>query len=76
MTQPSHLMFLVRRRDRDKPCEVCGEHGGVREVDHRVPIIEGGHPFDLDNLRLIHADCHRTLTLELNARLHAHRAAR
>lgn len=68
-TQPIAYVSRVRRRDAGKPCEICGERGGYREVDHRVPIAEGGHPFDLDNLRLIHGHCHRGETRALAGRL-------
>jgi 5-methylcytosine-specific restriction endonuclease McrA len=67
-TQPPTIAARVWARDRDKPCEVCHEGGRYREVDHRVPIIEGGHPFDLANLRLICSSCHRAETAALAVR--------
>lgn len=67
-TWPETLVSLVTRRDTGKPCEVCREPVTVGEVDHRVPIVEGGHPFDLDNLRLIHERCHRGETAALAGR--------
>lgn len=28
-------------------------------VDHIVPVVRGGHPFDMDNLQLAHWRCNR-----------------
>lgn len=74
-TQPPQLKRIIWRRDRDRPCEVCGRLGSDLEMDHRVPIIEGGHPFDPQNLRLIHATCHRAETSALASRRSQRRAA-
>lgn len=30
-----------------------------KTVDHRIPVSKGGHPSDLDNLRLAHRKCNR-----------------
>jgi 5-methylcytosine-specific restriction endonuclease McrA len=45
----------------------------VREVDHTVPIVEGGHPFDLANLRSLCRPCHKIETAELRTRMAAYR---
>ena len=41
-------------------CHWCG-HKGATEVDHVVPLAEGG-PDTEQNLAPIHADCHREKT--------------
>ena len=58
----------VDARDRGKPCALCGRERYAPEVDHIVPIIEGGHPWDHDNLRSICGDCHKFETRMLAAR--------
>lgn len=58
----------VLTRDKGKPCSICGATRFCPEVDHTVPIIEGGHPFDLANLRTICTDCHKIETRALAAR--------
>lgn len=30
-----------------------------KTIDHRIPVSKGGHPSDLDNLRLAHRKCNR-----------------
>lgn len=49
-------------------CWICGEpvdknlkspHPMSKTVDHRIPVSKGGHPSDLDNLRLAHRKCNR-----------------
>lgn len=53
--------------DRDySTCTTCGRHG--YEVDHEVPISEGGHPFDLANLRVLCTECHAQETAALATR--------
>jgi hypothetical protein len=42
-------------------------------MDHRQPIIEGGHPFELTNLRMLCTECHTQQTRELAGRLAARR---
>lgn len=34
-------------------CWVCG-HYGAREVDHVIPVSQGGAPYDIQNLRPAH----------------------
>ena len=45
-------------------CELCLPASIVRseEVDHIVPLTEGGEPFDEDNLRALCRPCHRSVT--------------
>ena len=51
----------VRQRDMGT-CYVCGEDGSD-EVDHIVPVLEGGALLDLANGGEIHSDpCHRRKT--------------
>ncbi|HKY51662.1 MAG TPA: HNH endonuclease [Candidatus Limnocylindria bacterium] len=64
----------VLQRDKGKPCAICGAERFCPEVDHTVPIIEGGHPWDLANLRTICDVCHKAETRAL-ARRRAERRA-
>jgi len=50
----------ARRRD-DWQCVQCGARGRV-EVDHVVPLRDGGAPFDLSNLQCLCAACHARKT--------------
>ena len=45
-------------------CELCLPASIVRseEVDHIVPLTEGGEPFDEDNLRALCRPCHQSVT--------------
>lgn len=55
------LKRRVDRRDNGH-CYYCGgtpDEGEALQLDHLVPIAEGGSVVDLDNLGLIHAEpCH------------------
>ena len=51
---------IVKKRDGYK-CRNCG-FGGRLEVDHIVPIAQGGDPFDLSNLRSLCRGCHLQIT--------------
>jgi HNH endonuclease len=51
-------------------CRHCGQP--ATEVDHRVELIDGGAPFDLDNLQSLCAACHDSKSSEARYR----RAAR
>lgn len=53
------LKARVLRRDRDT-CQQCGAYR-VAEVDHVVPVSQGG-THDLGNLRAICNRCHRAKT--------------
>lgn len=73
---PNAIRSRVLKRDEGKPCPLCGSERFFGEVDHIVPIIEGGHPFDLANLRTICTDCHKQETAALRRRIaEARRAA-
>lgn len=65
---PNVLRGRVLRRDRGKPCPLCGSERFSPEVDHTVPIIEGGDPFDPANLRTLCGTCHKRETKALAAR--------
>ena len=49
--------FLVFKRDRYK-CRVCGRSGVELEVDHKVPVAQGGSDA-LGNLQTLCFDCNR-----------------
>src|SRR5690606_6337219 len=66
--QPDRLRYHATKRDKGKSCPLCGKTRYFPEVDHIVPIIEGGDPFDLENLRCICSDCHKRETAALAAR--------
>lgn len=54
------VRLLAKRRDGFK-CVQCGERGRL-EVDHKVPIRDGGAPYDLDNLQSLCPKCHARKT--------------
>lgn len=73
---PALLRSRCLRRDYDT-CTQCGaeetstgrwSERSSLDVDHEIPIVEGGHPFDLANLRVLCTGCHATATRELAAR--------
>lgn len=45
------------------------------DMDHETPIVEGGDPFALDNLRTLCLWCHRSATAELSTRRASRRRA-
>lgn len=49
------LRSWVINRD-DHKCVRCGARSDLH-VDHIVPVSEGGHPFDVDNLQTLCQDC-------------------
>ncbi|GAA2629679.1 HNH endonuclease [Streptomyces axinellae] len=42
-------------------CYMCGGED-ADELEHIVPVSQGGSPRDLDNLGLAHVECHREKT--------------
>lgn len=64
--------------DRDHGiCAMCGKQHirrGSYDVDHIVPVVEGGGLAGLDNLRILCKDpCHREVTAQLKERLASER---
>jgi hypothetical protein len=49
--------FFVFKRDRYS-CRICGRSGVVLEVDHVIPVVQGGSDA-LDNLQTLCFDCNR-----------------
>jgi 5-methylcytosine-specific restriction enzyme A len=47
---------------------VCGGKAPSMELDHQVPLDQGGAPYAMDNLRGTCADCHQLKTGEENCR--------
>ena len=45
-------------------CSVCNAY--AREVDHIVPLENGGPPYDPENLQVLCRDCHKAKTREEN----------
>jgi 5-methylcytosine-specific restriction endonuclease McrA len=59
-----------RARRRDELKERYGdpyEHDCGLEVDHIIPVSEGGHPFDPANLQTLCTDCHKHKTARENS---------
>lgn len=52
---------------------VANPDGPAWEMDHVVPVVEGGGECGLDNLRTLCVPCHRRVTRELRARMAARR---
>lgn len=50
-------------------CQICKRIGGALEVDHIVPLEQGGAAMDMSNLRCLCVPCHRTVTDEQTRRL-------
>lgn len=65
---PSNLRSRILARDKGQPCPLCDVTRFSPEVDHVVPIVEGGDPFALENLRTICGDCHKGETASLARR--------
>jgi 5-methylcytosine-specific restriction protein A len=57
---------------RDVICQTCKANGKVVpgcDVDHIVPVSEGGSKYNLDNLQLLCRSCHSQKTMnEINSR--------
>jgi len=54
---------------RDPYCQICHEKGRLseaNEVDHIIPISDGGDPWDYDNLQSLCKRCHVIKTSEEN----------
>jgi len=57
---PSRTWERVRRAALDRDgwrCVKCGRAGRL-EVDHIIPLYQGGAPVDLDNLQTLCRPCH------------------
>ena len=65
---PHFMRSLVRQRDKGI-CALCHtETHGRWEMDHIVPVCEGGGLCGLDGYRTLCIPCHKTETAELAAR--------
>ena len=51
------VRLLVLARDLYR-CQSCGRAAGILEVDHRVPISQGGDPWAPSNLQALCRGCH------------------
>ena len=59
--------FKYKIWDRDKKtCTICRKPG--TEIDHIIPVVEGGGCCGLDNLRTLCTQCHREETNKLMQR--------
>lgn len=71
-TQPVYARKQVFKRDRGV-CALCRYDSAassfVWEMDHIVPVVEGGGSCGLENLRTLCVPCHRAVTAELKRRL-------
>lgn len=79
-TQPGYARQCVFTRDRGI-CAICRHdcggtqrvpngkvRGGAFDVDHVVPVIEGGGSCGIDNFRTLCRPCHKRVTAELARR--------
>lgn len=55
---PASVRSQVVRRDGFLCC-YCGSTDGPFDLDHIIPISDGGHPTDLENLIMACASCNR-----------------
>lgn len=70
LTQPRELRKIVKKRDK-RICDICGIKCLTKDtwdLDHIVQISEGGHPFDLENLRILCVPCHKQETIKFMMR--------
>ena len=65
--QQRRKRLVVFERDRGK-CALCGLTKAFWEVDHQIPLCEGGSD-DYRNLRTLCKECHRKETNKLMGRL-------
>lgn len=68
---PRLMRSLVRRRDKGI-CAQCGSDTkceGSWEMDHVIPIAEGGGLCGVEGYRTLCIPCHKTVTAELATRL-------
>lgn len=66
--------FLWKRENKDTVCGECGfesEHLCQMDIDHVIPIFEGGENDD-DNLQTLCANCHRLKSYEERVRANLH----
>lgn len=67
--EPFTATFLLDQIDRANRWRFENNiRGHVFEVDHVVPVVEGGDWFDPDNLQLLCLPCHRRKTSEMATR--------
>lgn len=75
--QPAYARKCVESRDQ-RVCALCGKKASSSDgwqMDHTVPVCEGGGLAGLDGLRTLCKEDHLKVTRELRARLAAKRAA-
>lgn len=67
-SDPGYARRHVYARDRGV-CEICQAGSVPWDMDHRVPVAEGGGSCGLDNLRTLCRPCHKRETAALKGRL-------
>ena len=73
-----HVLYSQRNRIKRRDghtCQRCGAQDVDLEVNHIIPVAEGGDNSD-DNLESLCIPCHSPETYEQTVRGHARRAAR
>jgi len=45
-------------------CQMCGRKIKIPIADHIVAIVDGGAPFDLDNIQTLCGHCNRIKTIQ------------
>ena len=71
---PYSQRIRIKRRD-SYACQRCGVQDAPLEVNHIIPLAEGGDNSD-DNLESLCVPCHSPETYEQTVRGHIRRAAR
>lgn len=67
---PSYRAYSFDQHARDEIFKRHGwERGSWNEVDHIIPVVEGGGLLGPENLRLLCGVCHAQVTRELRARM-------
>lgn len=67
-SNPGYARDCVFKRDLGR-CALCPAVGGEWDMDHVVPVVEGGGECGLDGLRSLCRQCHKAETAKLAARL-------
>ena len=66
-SDPGYARDCVKARDGGK-CAICGTVDIYWEMDHIIPVVEGGGDCGLENLRTLCVPCHRRETAALAKR--------
>ena len=62
MGRPAYRRMVRAVKLRDGSCVLCGSRAAALEVDHIIPICDGGAVLDRSNCRALCHDCHIMVT--------------